>query len=260
MPIKLLQITDCHLGEEEDGQLLGLNTDQSLQYVLQHMFAEQEAADLLICSGDLRNDHGCAGYQRLLSYLPADIEQAWLPGNHDDLSVMQQALGDKGHFLPSLTFGNWQVTLLDTSIPNEVPGLLGQSEFSRALEILDAHPDKSHLFFVHHHLHAVNCKWLDHQVVKNADEVLTAFAEYPQLKLIVCGHIHQDSEQQYQHIKLYSTPSTSIQFQPESDDFAVGYEMPGYRWFELYEDGSYKTAVSRIAERELKIDRGATGY
>lgn len=260
MPVKLLQITDCHLGEQEGDKLLGLNTDLSLQYVLTHMLQEHDKADLLVCSGDLSNEAGGKAYERLIAKLPTHILQAWLPGNHDDNELMAKVASENRLFLPSLSFGNWQVTLLDSSIPHKVPGLIAAAELARALNIFETHTDKYHLVFMHHHIHPVDCKWLDTQVIYNATEVLEAFAKYPQVKLIICGHIHQSNQQQYKHITLYSTPSTCIQFKPKSDQFAVGDEMPGYRWIELYDDGSYKTAVSRIPFRELNIDQDSSGY
>ena len=260
MPVKLLQITDCHLGEDEGDKLLGLDTDESLQFVVSHMMGEHDSADLLVCSGDLSNEAGVKAYQRLIAKLPGHIPQAWLPGNHDDNDLMVTVMSDNRQFLPSISFDHWQVTLLDSSIPGEVPGLIAADELARAVSQLEAHPEKHHLIFMHHHLHPVGCKWLDTQVINNATEVLATFSRYPQLKLVICGHIHQDSYHKHAHFELYSTPSTCIQFMPKSDRFAVGFEMPGYRWIELEDDGSFKTAVSRIPERDLNIDRGSSGY
>lgn len=260
MPRKLLQITDCHLGESEGERLVGLNTDESLGYVLQHMLAEHQTADLLVCSGDLSNEAGSAAYQRLQEKLPGHIPQAWLPGNHDDNRLMAEAAGEKCQFLATVDLGRWQVTLLDSSIPQKVSGFLADAEIERALAILQQHADKHHIFFLHHHLKPVGCKWLDTQVVGNAEQALAAFAQFPQLKLIVNGHVHQESVRQHGHLQLLSTPSTCIQFKPNSDDFALGDEMPGYRWFELFDDGSFATGVSRIDERPLTLDHSAHGY
>lgn len=256
----LLQITDCHLGIDEGTQLLGLDTDLSLQYVLDHMLARHNRPDVLVCSGDLSNDTGSEPYYRLTARLPADVPQLWLPGNHDDNDCMRQALADHQQFLGSYTLGNWCITLLDSSIPNDVPGSIAPQELQRAIDTLETYPDKFHLFFLHHHLKPVGCQWLDTQVVDNADDVLARLASYPQLKLIVCGHVHQDNHQQFAHLQLYSTPSTCIQFKPDSDDFAVGDEMPGYRWLTLHDDGSFETGVERIAQRDLPIDHSSKGY
>lgn len=260
LSVKLLQITDCHLGEQQGERLLGLDTDQSLDYVLSHMFQQEQDVDLLICSGDLSNEAGASAYERLIARLPTHIPQAWLPGNHDDNEVMRTFAAPDRLFLPTLSFPYWQVTLLDSSIPHAVPGFIEPAELQRAVDILEAFPHKSHLIFVHHPLQPVGCQWLDTQVIGNAPEVLAVLARYPQLKLVVCGHVHQDTHQSYGHIQLYSTPSTCIQFKPNSDGFAVGDEMPGYRWFELHDDGTFATAVCRIPFRELNIDHDSLGY
>ncbi len=260
MSVKLLQITDCHLGETEGECLLGLDTDKSLDYVLAHMFGEQKEIDLLVCSGDLSNEAGAGAYERLINKLPIDIPQAWLPGNHDDNECMSSFAGENRQFLPTLSFSHWQITLLDSSIPNEVPGYIELSELDRAVKILEAFPEKSHLIFIHHPLRPVGCKWLDTQVIGNAHHVLKVLENYPNLKLVVCGHVHQETHQHHGHIQLYSTPSTCIQFKPNSTGFAVGEEMPGYRWIELHDDGTFETSVSRIPFRELNIDRGSSGY
>lgn len=257
----LLQITDCHLGIKAGETLLGLDADQSLAWVLEQMFADYPSADALVCSGDLSNDgDALAPYQRLSSYLPMHLPQLWLPGNHDDNALMAQAVQSHQQFLGDYALGNWHITLLDSSIPHAVPGAIAEAELQRALAVLQRYPDKHHIIFMHHHLKPVGCRWLDTQVIANAADVLQHFARYPQLKMIVCGHVHQQNQQQAGHIQLYSTPSTCIQFKSNSDDFAVGREMPGYRWFTLHDDGRYETGVQRISERELPIDHKSTGY
>jgi Icc protein len=260
LPVKLLQITDCHLGEQKGERLLGLDTDESLELVLAHMWEEQQQVDLIVCSGDLSNEAGAGAYERLIEKLPSDIPQAWLPGNHDENECMQTFVADNRRFLPTLNYPYWQITLLDSSIPNAVPGLIEFKELERAINVLEQFPEKSHVIFMHHPLQMVGCKWLDTQVIGNADAVLSQLEKYPQLKLIVCGHVHQETHNTHKHIQLYSTPSTCIQFKKHSDGFAVGDEMPGYRWIELHDDGTFATAVSRIPFRELHIDHGSSGY
>lgn len=257
----LLQITDCHLGIHAGDKLLGLDTDQSLADVLVQMFSDFPKADLLVCSGDLSNDGDqLAPYQRLSSVLPHSLKQLWLPGNHDENHLMAQVVSGHQQFLGSVNLGAWQVTALDSSIPHNVPGLIASDELQRAIDVLEANPHQHHLIFMHHHLKAVGCAWLDTQVVANADEVLATFARYPQLKMVVCGHVHQESAQQVGKLALYSTPSTCIQFKPHNKTFAVSHEMPGYRWFTLHDDGRYETAVVRISERDLGIDHQSIGY
>lgn len=257
----LLQITDCHLGNNTNDTLLGLNTDQSLNYVINELFPQFGTVSAMICSGDLSNDgNSLKPYQRLLELLPQHIDQLWLPGNHDDNQLMQQVIAGKQQFLGDYSLGSWHITLLDSSIPNKTPGYIQTSELQRAQQILRQYPDKHHLLVMHHHLQKVGSEWIDQQIIANFQQVLNELVEYPQLKIISSGHVHQDSYQRYQHIDLYTTPSTCVQFLPHSQQFALDDTMPGLRWFQLDDNGQYETAVKRITSRSLNINKAAGGY
>ncbi len=36
--------------------------------------------------------------------------------------------------------------------------------------------------------------------------------------------------------------------------------MPGYRWFDLHDDGSFDTGVNRVTGKEYVIDYKSAGY
>lgn len=257
----LVQITDCHLGNKEQETLLGLDTDLSLNYVLDELLPQFKAISALVCSGDISNDgNSLSPYYRLLNKLPVGIPQLWLPGNHDDNLLMQEAIAGSQQFLGDYALGNWHITLLDSSIPKKTPGYIQSSELERAMRVLQKYPDKYHMIVMHHHLQKVGSYWIDQQVVGNYQQVLDVLAQYPQLRIISSGHVHQDNYQRHQHLDLYTTPSTCVQFLPNSQEFALDEAMPGLRYFSLYDDGRYETGVKRIAQRELGIDKTAEGY
>lgn len=262
MPLTVLQISDCHLGDTEGEALLGLDTDESLSAVLALVKEHCPAPDLLVFTGDISNTAGPGAYPRLMAAVKQQTDitapMLWLPGNHDDNQLMKAAVGDG--FLASKSLGNWQVSCFDSSIPKAVPGRIEPAELQRSETLLKKHAQKHHLFFIHHHLQPVNCAWLDPQLVANADEVMACWGRYPQLKVVAHGHVHQQQQQSFAHVDILSTPSTCIQFKPNSDDFATGEEMPGFRVFSLDDDGSYETQVYRITQRDLGIDRTASGY
>lgn len=262
MSATILQISDCHLEDNAGQTLLGLNTDDSLSAVLALAKEKYPDADLIALTGDISNSDGAQAYPRLLKKLREEAQLnmpvVWLPGNHDDNTLMKKAVGDG--FLASKSLGAWQVTCLDSSIPHEVPGRIGEPELQRSIDVLQGQPDKYHLFFCHHHLQKIGCDWLDPQVIENAGDVLKQWSNYPQLKVIAHGHVHQEQTQSFAHIDIYATPSSCIQFKPQSEDFAVGDEMPGFRVFELADDGRVSTQIYRISQRDLHIDHSAKGY
>lgn len=68
-PLFILQISDCHLLEDPEATLSGINTTQSLQQVLKHAFEQHGKADLILVTGDLAQEPCQSSYQRLFSAL-----------------------------------------------------------------------------------------------------------------------------------------------------------------------------------------------
>jgi len=259
-PLRVLQITDCHLGEQAGDCLLGLNADESLVDVLDVLVADESSADLLLATGDISNNGANASYTRFLDLVRDKLSQplGWLAGNHDQAKVM--ATIER----PNLSYrhidvANWRIILLDSSVPDAVHGEVQPAEMQR-LQALLADSDKHTLVFVHHQPVPVGSAWMDQYIIRNADALLNELGQHLHVKGLIWGHVHQSFEAQHQHIELRATPSTCIQFKPLEDDFALDDVMPGYRWFDLHHDGSFQTGVTRIPRKEYPIDFGSGGY
>ena len=52
-PLRVVQLSDFHLFADTDGKLLGLNTQFSLEAVLDRVRREQPDMDLILATGDL---------------------------------------------------------------------------------------------------------------------------------------------------------------------------------------------------------------
>ena len=61
--VRILQITDTHLFAEKHETLLGVNTWDSYQSVLDAIHAESPEYDLIVATGDLAQDQSAAAYQ-----------------------------------------------------------------------------------------------------------------------------------------------------------------------------------------------------
>lgn len=257
---KLLQITDCHLGSSPRQTLLGMDTDQSLHDVLLAAKANEEP-DMIVVSGDVSGDAGALSYARFLTiideYFPS-VPLAWLPGNHDNpehmLSVGQHPI-ELSHCVEG-----WHFIFLDSRIPRQEGGRLGPNELARLERELSAHPTRPTAVFLHHQPVAVGCEWLDQYVVEDAERFFEVLDRHSQVKLVSWGHVHQNFYCERKGVALMATPSTCIQFLPNSDEFQLDTQMPGYRTYELFDDGNFKTQVRRSEEKNYFIDMAATGY
>ncbi|RCL61780.1 MAG: phosphodiesterase, partial [Pseudomonas sp.] len=70
----------------------------------------------------------------------------------------------------------------------------------------------------------------------------------------------QAFDQSRNGVRLLATPSTGVQFTPQSEDFQVDSAAPGYRWLRLYADGRLETDVSRVSGIDFEIDYSVKGY
>jgi len=259
-PFKLLQITDCHLGSEPNTTLLGMDTDLGLHDVLGEL-KRQEEPDMLLVTGDISNDGGPVSYARFLSivdqYFP-DTPLAWLPGNHDDpdnmIAVGQYPIEQSSRARA------WHCIYLNSRIPGEEGGGLGEHELKRLERELEQNPETPTAIFLHHQPVLVGSAWIDQYIVKDADAFFEITDKHPQVKLISWGHVHQDFVRQRNGVSLIATPSTCIQFLPNSDDFLLDTTMPGYRYYGLNTDGTFETRVGRCDSKAYTIDMTATGY
>jgi Icc protein len=260
--VRLIQITDCHLGPQQSETLLGLNTDQSLEDVLQLIQQGEPHFDQLVCTGDIASAGHVDCYQRFAQsirrYFPQPV--SWLAGNHDSAEIMasqQYALGIQGRLV---TLGDWLLVLLDSSVPGQVYGQLAASELDFLAHVLEMHPDKHTIVALHHQPVPVGSVWIDQYIVRNADTFFQLIDQHPQVKLITWGHVHQEFQQQRKNVTLLATPSTCVQFKPLCDDFTVDTQMPGYRWFELNNDGTFATGIARVTNKQYVIDYKSAGY
>lgn len=263
-PIRVVQITDCHLGKEAGEQLVGMDTDASLDHVLKQLQSEQSSAELLLATGDLSNHGSHEAYSRLFDKLkPLNIPNAWLAGNHDSRDLMVETVGEA--CMPrAVTLGRWLILMLDSAVPGQVGGELGAQELARIEPLLKAAPEAEHvLVCLHHQPVSIGCEWLDEQQVADSDALIDMLAKEPRLRGVIWGHVHQafsTEDNRLPGVQLLSAPSTCIQFAPNSTGFKLDECAPGYRWLDLYADGRIDSDISRLKNINLHVDYSSQGY
>jgi Icc protein len=261
-PINILQITDAHLGELPGSTLLGLDTDDSFIQVAELAKQQCGAADWLLATGDISNDGSLASYQRFLQ-LTAGLAAncRWLPGNHDDLLTMAEAVAGGAELGTIIDLEHWRIVLLNSAVPGEVGGALADSELQFLQQALVDSSGQHVMVCLHHHPVKSGCAWLDQQQVANADAFFEVLDQFDHVRAVLWGHIHQEIDTERNGVRLLASPSSCIQFAANSDDFKLDRQAPGYRWLQLHADGQIDTAVERLAHIDLAIDfESAQGY
>ena len=117
-PALLVQLSDSHLFAEADAALLGMNTRDSLQKVIELVRAQQPQIDLILATGDLSQDGTLASYRQFREMTrQLDAPARWIPGNHDEPQIMAEAAVQSALLEPVVDIGNWRVTMLDSAVP-----------------------------------------------------------------------------------------------------------------------------------------------
>lgn len=254
-PLRIIQITDLHLKTKPGSRLWGVDVDASLSAVLAQIRARDPAPDFILATGDLVGDEPEA-YDRVREILASlGVPVYCLPGNHDFPATMGQVLrGGLVRWERHITAGNWQIVLLDTSFPSTPVGHLASGELALLDTVLAVHPERHTLVCLHHNPLPVGTSWLDTMTVVNGEALFAVLERYSQVRAVVWGHIHGEFTGRRGDLQLFAAPATSVQFKPNTSEPQVDDLSPGYRWFELYPDGTLATGVERIEPATRSID------
>lgn len=259
--LRILQLTDPHLMADPDGTLLGMNTRESLDAVIALADREPYAPDLVIASGDIAQDGSETAYrvfqEKMNGYACPVV---WFPGNHDDAEVMHEVIAGTEAEQRRLLVGGWQLIFLNSAVPGKVYGQLAEEELAFLRQCLGEHPELPALIAFHHHPVDVNCTWMSQIGLSNSDALMAAIKDHPQVRALLWGHIHQTWDGELNGMRLMATPSTCIQFAPGSSEFSIDGQAPGYRWIDLYADGTLDTHVRRAEEYAFTVDLNSQGY
>lgn len=256
-----MQITDLHMFLDPKGELLGVNTRETFAAVMQAIKAENLDIDYYLLTGDLIQDDLDESYQIVKElFADQDIPTYWIPGNHDTDALMNGAInGGAITDKKIIESERWQVVLLDSRKPTRVEGHLEDSELAHLEGILAAET-KHTLVCLHHQPVPIACKWLDPLGLDNAKAFWDIIERYPHVEGVLWGHIHQDFEGERGKVKLMASPSTSIQFLPKSDGFALDPNPPGCRYIVLEDNGTINSKVIRAEDYVYHYDMDAKGY
>ncbi len=251
MTTRILQLTDCHLMADPRAELKGICTRALFERVLAAVRTRHGALDRLIVTGDLTHDEQLATYESLRELLLPWLPRLRLiPGNHDHRERMRQAfperiqpLGQRNVFVEDV--GGWRLLGLDSHVPGELHGRLGDEQRAWLDEQLTAHPGPA-VVFLHHPPILVGSQWLDRITLQDAPELLALVRRHANVRAVVCGHVHQERTVAEPPAMIFTSPSTGVQFRTETISLEVDPVPPGFRVLELHPDGRIVSWVERV--------------
>lgn len=241
--VRIVQVSDCHLPREPGTPYRGLNADRNLESLLPGIRLWQP--DLLLLTGDVSEDGSAPAYGRVCARLSTVGAPVFaLPGNHDDAAAMRP-------FFPLGAWGgvyehqarNWQLLLLDSTIPGEVPGRLDEGTLEALDHALSRSQAPNALLALHHQPVPVDSPWIDRYPLLNSEDFFEVVERHPQVRVITWGHVHQAFEAYRGEVRLLGSPSTVANSLPGKERFTPDLGGPACRWLELESDGRVETGL-----------------
>lgn len=257
-PIRLLQLSDAHLLKDTSKSFAGINPYGSLQAVLE--YSKRHAPfDCILSTGDIAQEPDPVTYQHYFTAINSlSVPHFWVRGNHDSTADFPDQL-ECGR--PSVILvGQWCIIMLNSQTDGHIYGMISDFQLQCLKEELSSYADYFTVLAFHHNSFLVGCEWLDQHNLKNTDALLEAIAPHPQVKAVISGHVHQEYVQKEQGVYFFSSPSTCIQFKPNSEHFTLDPLNAGYRILELFPDGECQTQVVRIDQQIGQLDNQLKCY
>lgn len=253
--MRLLQITDLHIGQEGE-YTYGVDVRKNFLSILEHIKARNP--DHLIISGDLCYHDG----ERLTyEWMKALLESTGIPfsiisGNHDDPKSLAEVFGLRealhdGELYYEKKIGGQKCLFLDTTT-----GVVSTSQMQWLNNQLGQCNGRA-IVFMHHPPVLMGVPYMDeNHSLQNRDAIQEAFLDYGGNVITFSGHYHIEKTAQHKNVTAYVTPSCFFQIDQQSVNFKVDHMRIGYREIELFKDGLRTTVKYLEGHKSMHPKKG----
>ena len=242
--ISLIQITDLHLTENKKTEVRSWNTLSSFQRTVD-CIKTNENPDFILVSGDISEDgtkESYVAYQKGIERFEKPVFT--ILGNHDNHKNFHAVFGTKFSSVEKITLSeSWLIITIDSTSMNKESGHITKQQMHSLRKLIANNKDKSLVICLHHQPIKMGF-WIDQVGLENSDQFIASIANQSNVKAVVWGHVHHESESALGSIKMLSTPSTCYQFCGNAEKPDTN--KPGYRKIKLFKSGKLETKVVRI--------------
>lgn len=216
----IAQISDLHIRKPGNKAYRIVDTSAFLPPVIATLNRFAPALDLVVLTGDLTDFGRPEEYAQLRELLQTlHMPFILLPGNHDESQQLARAFPDHAylqglgeHLDYSFDAGELRIVALDTSVPRQSHGELQDEQLQWLQDQLTQQADRPTIIAMHHppfdtgidHMDAIG-------LLRGRDELERIVAGHPQVKRIICGHLHRPIFQSFGNTVASTCPSTAHQ-------------------------------------------------
>jgi 3',5'-cyclic-AMP phosphodiesterase len=213
-PFVLVQLSDPHIG----ATWISADPLTRLRAAVEAIRPRLGLPDAVVVTGDLAEHASAEEYALVreeLASLRAPV--GVVPGNHDDRSALRRAFDLPGRNADPIRYcvdvGPLRLVMLDSTIPGEDGGQLGQAQLSWLETTLADAPERPTLLLMHHPpLVTGMTPWDRIGLAESSRLDVTAIAtRNPQVRAILAGHIHRAMVGSVGGRVAVTAPSTYVQ-------------------------------------------------
>jgi 3',5'-cyclic-AMP phosphodiesterase len=226
-PYLLVQLSDTHI--TRPGTLISgqIDTAAALRHAVERVLEIKPLPVAVLISGDLVDAGDPAEYAHLRELLTplmdAGLPLALLPGNHDARGPLQEAFaglpgvhcGEPGAAAIQYALdlpGPVRLVALDSLMPGRPEGGFDAARLAQAEALLAARPDVPTLVALHHPPYRTGLAVMDTMSLQTGLAGFEALiGAHPQVRRVVCGHLHRPTLGNVAHATVFSAPSTAHQ-------------------------------------------------
>jgi len=248
----IAQISDTHiLARALDHPAAKLRAD-----CLRRCIADinQQRPDAVIFTGDTVQHGQPEEYARLRELLaPLDAPLYLVSGNRDDNGALRSAFGDHSNLPGNGDFLHYVVedhelrlVAIDSTSPGERKGVFCPARQAWLDAVLSDQPDRPTLLFIHHPPFDVG----DHYVggyrrPEEAAALADVVSRHPQVRGLLCGHVHWPVERQWAGTEARIMPSVAVDLRKGVDETEAR-ERPIYMLHRLSEETGFVSQARRV--------------
>jgi 3',5'-cyclic AMP phosphodiesterase CpdA len=255
----IAQITDTHIKAPGKLAYQRVETAAYLSNCVAAILKLSPQPDLVVITGDLVDLGRPEEYAHLRSLLaPLQQRIVAIPGNHDEREAMRAAFADGG-YLPKEGFLHFaleeyplRIVGLDTIVPLEGRGELCGERLAWLDATLARRPDAPTLILMHHPPFVTGIGHMDRVGLTGREAFADIVARHPQLRQILCGHLHRTIMSRVGGCPALTCPSPAHQVALDlNDDAASVFRMePPQFMLHRWQDHQLVTHAAFVSEYE----------
>jgi len=210
----LAQLSDPHVevGTGDDG------SSGALAAAVRAVLRLAPLPDAVLMSGDVTNDGDAPSYtcaRELLGALPMPVHV--LPGNHDDRAALRAEFGLAGAgaepYRWAVGCGGLRLVGCDSTVPGAPGGTFDAEACAWLSDTLAEDRSTPTIVALHHPPMRIGIAELDDIRVPAADAAAlgAVLARAPQVRRVVCGHVHRGAVGALGGLPVFACPSVFLQ-------------------------------------------------